>query len=84
MTPIAALETIVEMLCSGFLAEHGVDLRSDPIAMMRVEKAAAAAREILASAASAEIREPYISIGSRLQPLHLNARLTRNLVTVLP
>ena len=82
-TTTPTLETIVDTLCSGFLAEHGVDLRSDPIAMMRVEKAVAIACDRLASGSSAEISEPYISV-SKLQPLHLKARLTRDFVAVLP
>jgi molecular chaperone DnaK len=67
---------IVEWLLARFQQEHGVDLRTDPVALARVTRAAEAAKIHLSAHAYAEIREEFLAQkGGR--NLHLQAELSR-------
>ena len=61
---------------SGFDDEHGINLRSDHLAMQRLHEAAEVAKLELCSAASASISLPFISADAA-GPKHLELSLTR-------
>ena len=68
---------IVNHLAEEFKKENGVDLSKDSMALQRLKEAAAKAKIELSSATQTEINQPFISMGSDGQPLHLVAKLTR-------
>ncbi len=68
---------IVQYLADEFKKEHGVDLSKDKIALQRLKEAAEKAKIELSSAAQTEINQPFISMGSDGQPLHMVMKLTR-------
>jgi molecular chaperone DnaK len=67
---------IVDWLAARFQEEHGVDLRQDPVAMARLQRAAEAAKIRLSDHAYAEIREEFLATRGR-RGLHLHAELQR-------
>jgi molecular chaperone DnaK len=60
---------IVNYLASEFQKEHGVDLTQDKMALQRLKEAAEKAK--------IELSQPFISMGSNGQPLHMVVKLTR-------
>ncbi len=68
---------IVQYLADEFKKEHGVDLSKDKIALQRLKEAAEKAKIELSSASQTEINQPFISMGSDGQPLHMVMKLTR-------
>ena len=68
---------IVNYLASEFKKEHGVDLTSDKMALQRLKEAAEKAKIELSSSQQTEINQPFISMGSNGQPLHMVMKLTR-------
>jgi molecular chaperone DnaK len=68
---------IVNYLADEFKKEHGVDLTSDKMALQRLKEAAEKAKIELSSATQTEINQPFISMGTNGQPLHLVMKLTR-------
>jgi molecular chaperone DnaK len=68
---------IVNYLAEEFRKEHGVDLTKDKMALQRLKEAAEKAKIELSSASQTEINQPFISMGSNGQPLHLVMKLTR-------
>ncbi|MEY8881492.1 molecular chaperone DnaK [Donghicola sp. XS_ASV15] len=68
---------IVSYLADEFKKEHGVDLTSDKMALQRLKEAAEKAKIELSSATQTEINQPFISMGSNGQPLHMVMKLTR-------
>jgi len=68
---------IVNYLADEFKKEHGVDLRQDKMALQRLKEAAEKAKIELSSASQTEINQPFISMGSNGQPLHMVVKLTR-------
>ncbi|TDL78181.1 molecular chaperone DnaK [Palleronia sediminis] len=68
---------IVDYLADEFKKEHGADLRSDKMALQRLKEAAEKAKIELSSSSQTEINQPFISMGSNGQPLHLVMKLTR-------
>jgi molecular chaperone DnaK len=68
---------IVNYLASEFKKEHGADLTKDKMALQRLKEAAEKAKIELSSATQTEINQPFISMGSNGQPLHLVMKLTR-------
>ncbi|HHL20232.1 MAG TPA: molecular chaperone DnaK, partial [Aliiroseovarius sp.] len=68
---------IVQYLADEFKKEHGVDLSKDKIALQRLKEAAEKAKIELSSAQQTEINQPFISMGSDGQPLHMVMKLTR-------
>jgi molecular chaperone DnaK len=68
---------IVNFLATQFKKEHGADLTQDKMALQRLKEAAEKAKIELSSATQTEINQPFISMGSNGQPLHLVMKLTR-------
>ncbi|HGG06009.1 MAG TPA: molecular chaperone DnaK [Aliiroseovarius sp.] len=68
---------IVNYLAEEFKKEHGVDLSKDKMALQRLKEAAEKAKIELSSSSQTEINQPFISMGSDGQPLHMVMKLTR-------
>ncbi|MBU3260478.1 molecular chaperone DnaK [Roseovarius sp. PS-C2] len=68
---------IVNYLADEFKKEHGVDLTKDKMALQRLKEAAEKAKIELSSSSQTEINQPFISMGSDGQPLHMVIKLTR-------
>ncbi|HKL65885.1 MAG TPA: molecular chaperone DnaK [Roseovarius sp.] len=68
---------IVNYLAEEFQKEHGVDLTQDKMALQRLKEAAEKAKIELSSSSQTEINQPFISMGSNGQPLHMVVKLTR-------
>ncbi|MEL6570554.1 MAG: molecular chaperone DnaK [Pseudomonadota bacterium] len=68
---------IVTYLADEFKKEHGVDLTKDKMALQRLKEAAEKAKIELSSSSQTEINQPFISMGSDGQPLHMVMKLTR-------
>src|SRR6056297_2249771 len=68
---------IVTYLAEEFKKEHGVDLTQDKMALQRLKEAAEKAKIELSSSSQTEINQPFISMGSNGQPLHMVVKLTR-------
>ncbi|MFU1478679.1 molecular chaperone DnaK [Roseovarius sp. C7] len=68
---------IVNYLAEEFKKEHGVDLTKDKMALQRLKEAAEKAKIELSSSSQTEINQPFISMGSDGQPLHMVMKLTR-------
>ncbi len=68
---------VVNYLAEEFKKESGVDLTKDKIALQRLKEAAEKAKIELSSTTQTEINQPFISMGSDGQPLHLVMKLTR-------
>jgi len=68
---------IVNYLAEEFKKEHGTDLTQDKMALQRLKEAAEKAKIELSSSSQTEINQPFISMGSNGQPLHMVMKLTR-------
>ncbi len=68
---------IVNYLADEFKKEHGADLTKDKMALQRLKEAAEKAKIELSSSSQTEINQPFISMGTNGQPLHLVMKLTR-------
>jgi molecular chaperone DnaK len=68
---------IVNYLAGEFKKEHGTDLTQDKMALQRLKEAAEKAKIELSSSSQTEINQPFISMGSNGQPLHMVMKLTR-------
>jgi len=68
---------IVNYLADEFKKEHQVDLTKDKMALQRLKEAAEKAKIELSSSSQTEINQPFISMGSNGQPLHMVMKLTR-------
>ena len=68
---------IVNYIAEEFKKEHSVDLTQDKMALQRLKEAAEKAKIELSSANQTEINQPFISMGSTGQPLHMVMKLTR-------
>ncbi len=68
---------IVNYLAEEFKKENGVDLSQDKMALQRLKEAAEKAKIELSSTSQSEINQPFISMGSNGQPLHMVMKLTR-------
>ncbi|MGB9886031.1 MAG: molecular chaperone DnaK [Moorellales bacterium] len=69
-------ERIMNWLIEEFKKEHGVDLRSDRMALQRLKEAAEKAKCELSTVTSTNINLPFIAVGPS-GPLHLDVTLTR-------
>ena len=67
---------IVDWLVDEFKAEHGVDLKKDPMALQRLKEAAEKAKIELSSTTSTEINLPYLYPVDNV-PKHMVKTLTR-------
>ncbi|MCQ0091169.1 molecular chaperone DnaK [Roseovarius sp. M141] len=68
---------IVNYLAAEFKKEHQVDLTQDKMALQRLKEAAEKAKIELSSSSQTEINQPFISMSSSGQPLHMVMKLTR-------
>ena len=68
---------VVEWLCGPFQKEHGIDLRSDKMALQRLRDAAEKSKCELSSVKNTEINLPFISSKPTTGPLHLQSQLAR-------
>lgn len=67
---------VADYLVSDFMHEHGIDLRRDRYALLRIREAAEKSRIALSSVTETEISLPFIAAGAS-GPQHLQVRLTR-------
>ena len=70
-------QVVIQWLADGFMADEGIDLKKDPMAMQRLKEAAEKAKIELSSSTSTEINLPYISAEGGV-PKHLVKTLTRS------
>ena len=75
-------QRIIDYLAQEFKKEHGMDLRSDRLALQRLKEAAEKAKVELSSALQTEISLPFITADAS-GPKHLNIKLTRSKLEVL-
>ncbi len=67
---------IIDWLVEGFQTEHGIDLRTDRLALQRLKEAAERAKCELSSVAETTVSLPFIAADAT-GPKHINATLTR-------
>ncbi|MBO5732093.1 MAG: molecular chaperone DnaK [Alistipes sp.] len=67
---------LIDYMAEAFKAEHGIDLRLDPMALQRLKEAAEKAKIELSSATTTDINLPYIMPVNGI-PQHLVMSLTR-------
>ena len=67
---------VLNFLADSFVAEHGIDLRKDNMALQRLKEAAEKAKKELSSAQTTKINLPFITV-SEAGPLHMDMDLTR-------
>ena len=67
---------LIDYMAEAFKAEHGIDLRQDPMALQRLKEAAEKAKIELSSSTTTEINLPYIMPVNGI-PQHLVMSLTR-------
>ncbi|MEE1147962.1 MAG: molecular chaperone DnaK [Alistipes sp.] len=67
---------LIDYMAEVFKAEHGIDLRQDPMALQRLKEAAEKAKIELSSATTTDINLPYIMPVNGI-PQHLVMTLTR-------
>ena len=67
---------VLNFLADSFMAEHGIDLRNDNMALRRLKEAAEKAKKELSSAQTTKINLPFITV-SEAGPLHMDMDLTR-------
>ena len=68
---------LIDYMAEAFKAEHGIDLRQDPMALQRLKEAAEKAKIELSSTTSTEINLPYITADGGV-PKHLVKTLSRS------
>ena len=69
-------EAVLNFIAETFKNEHGVDLRSDKMALQRLKEAAEKAKKELSSAQTANVNLPFITVNAD-GPLHLDMDITR-------
>ena len=67
---------VLNFLADSFMAEHGIDLRKDNMALQRLKEAAEKAKKELSSAQTTKINLPFITV-SEAGPLHMDMDITR-------
>jgi len=73
---------VLDLLCREFSAAHGIDLRTDRMALQRLREAAEKAKHELSSSLETEINIPFIATGGG-GPLHLERTMKRNELEML-
>ncbi len=73
---------IVDWCAEQFQREHGLDLRTEKLAMQRLKEGAEKAKQELSFALETEINLPFIA-APKGQPLHLSATLSRRQLETL-
>jgi len=67
---------IIDYLTESFLAQHGINLRSDKVALQRLREAAETAKCELSFKSTVEVTLPFIATKNG-QPIHLQQSLSR-------
>ena len=67
---------LIDYMAESFKAEHGIDLRQDPMALQRLKEAAEKAKMELSSTTQANVNLPFITADAT-GPKHLDYTLTR-------
>jgi molecular chaperone DnaK len=67
---------IIDLLADEFMAEHGINLREDKVALQRLKETAERAKIELSAAMTTDINLPFIAAGPA-GPLHLMRELQR-------
>ena len=75
-------QRIVSHLIETFLAETGIDLKSDSMALQRLKEAAERAKQELSSSLTTDINLPFIAADTS-GPRHLNCSLSREKLEAL-
>lgn len=70
-------QTVMQWVLEKFSADHGIDLRQDPVALQRLREAAENAKCDLSSATKVDINLPFIT-KKEGTPLNLSYSLTRS------
>jgi len=73
---------IIDYLADEFKKEHGIDLRSDRLALQRLKEAAEKAKIELSTATQTEVNLPFIT-ADQTGPKHLNIKLSRSKLEAL-
>jgi molecular chaperone DnaK len=71
-------QRLVEKLSSEFSRQHGIDLKSDKMALQRLKEASEKAKHELSASLETAINLPFIAVGADNQPLHLERAIKRN------
>jgi len=71
-------ERLVEKMAGKFLADHRIDLRTNPVAMMRLRAVAEQTKIELSRRTRAVVRVDEIAYGPRGLPLNLQIEITRD------
>ena len=69
-------EAVMNYIADTFQNEHGVDLRSDKMALQRLKEAAEKAKKELSSSNATNVNLPFITVNAD-GPLHLDMNITR-------
>ncbi len=67
---------IIDVLADGFASEHGIDLRTDSVALQRLKEAGERAKIELSSSMTTDVNLPFIAAGAQ-GPIHLMRELER-------
>ncbi len=67
---------IIDLLADEFMAQHGINLRNDSVALQRLKEAAERAKIELSSAMTTDVNLPFIAAGAG-GPVHLMRELER-------
>ncbi len=76
-------QRIVDAIAENFAKEHGVDLRTDRMALQRLKEAAEKAKHELSSSLETEINLPFIGVNAKKEPLHVVKTMTRTELELL-
>jgi molecular chaperone DnaK len=68
---------MIEVIAAEFQSQHGVDLRTDPVALQRLKEAAERAKIELSSSLITDINLPFLAVGPA-GPLHLQREIKRS------
>ena len=69
-------ERVIDWLADSFKGDHGVDLKTDPMALQRLKEAGEQAKKDLSSKQTTQINLPFIT-ATDSGPLHLDYELSR-------
>ena len=69
-------EALMNFIADSFKNEHGVDLRTDKMALQRLKEAAEKAKKELSSSQTTNVNLPFITVNAD-GPLHLDMDITR-------
>jgi molecular chaperone DnaK len=76
-------QLLIDRLADDFMAQAGVDLRRDRMALQRLKEAAEKAKHELSSTRETDINIPFITVGPAGGPLHLERALRRSELELL-